>query len=205
MHQSVGLKLSQPLITSHENMATPFSVLPHFQDRVWCGNLLQGCTRVSKPWVWDKGEQRKGFFLPRVAPTGRVKPSPHFCLLCLPFRQENARICNQTRPQPAVSAAGSSHCSASVPTKCEVLSCKLFLSNKLLMKLLPDRLQSQGALGNSAPPPKCSNTCIYLKNICLLFPMTLQLFELLSTSGTQMLWLPADRRITFPSSTLNFS
>lgn len=112
-----------------------------------------------------------------MAPTGRVKPSPHFCLLYLPFRQENARTCNQACPQPAVSAAGSSHCSASVPTKCEVLSCKLLLSNKLLMKLLPDRLQSQGALGNSAPPPKCSNTCIYLKNICLLFPMTLQLLS----------------------------
>lgn len=77
--------------------------------------------------------------------------------------------------------------------------------NKLLMKLLPDRLQSQGALGNSAPPPKCSNTCIYLKNICSLFLMTLQLFELLSSSGTQMLWLPADRKITFPSSTLKFA
>lgn len=57
-------------------MATPISVFPHFQDRVWCGNLLQGCTRFSKPWVWDKGEHRKGFSCPEWLLQGGWNP-PH--------------------------------------------------------------------------------------------------------------------------------
>jgi len=35
--------------------------------------------------------------------------------------------------------------------------------------------------------------------------MTLQIIELLSSSGTQILWLPADRKATFPTSTLHMS
>lgn len=76
--------------------------------------------------------------------------------------------------------------------------------NKLLIKLLLDRLQSQGALGNSAPPLKCSNTCIYLKINAWFFLMTLQLLNCLLQEDKYFGFLQTGKLLPSCPPTLNF-
>jgi len=70
------VKLAQPLLINYktkQNMATLMSVHPHFQEKSWCRNLLEGCTLFSKSWASDKG---KGLSCPEQIMKSSMTPSP---------------------------------------------------------------------------------------------------------------------------------